>query len=103
MNRKNSPAFKQNDSQSERDTALLVAVIAGYCISLTHLKLEVAVNLNFQKMFFHFTYKLHLINKNHTLLQEISDWKKAVFQGKQKKFLMSKSSFYGMKYLFMKK
>ena len=72
----------QNDSQSERDAALLVAVIAGYYISLTHFKLEVALNFNFQKMcffqkYFHFTYKLHLINKNQTLLQDMSDWKKA--------------------------
>ena len=36
----------QNDSQSGRDAVLLVAVITGYCISLTHVKLEVALYLD---------------------------------------------------------
>ena len=44
--------LQQNNSQIERDAALLVAVIARYCISLTHFKLEVALNLNFPKILF---------------------------------------------------
>ena len=44
--------LQQNNSQIGRDAALLVAVIARYCISLTHFKLEVALNLNFPKIFF---------------------------------------------------
>ena len=35
-----------------RDAALLVAVVAIYCISLTHFKLEVVLILTFHEMFF---------------------------------------------------
>ena len=36
--------MNQNHSQSKRGALLLVADIAGYCISLTHFKLEVTLS-----------------------------------------------------------
>ena len=63
----------------------LAAVTARYCNSSSHFKLQVVLSFIFQKMFFikyfHFTYKLHLMNKSQSLVQDMSDQKKGIFQG----------------------